>query len=125
MIDEEIEKRCRIITMTPGEKDKHILFANKVFSLILEYRGIREANARYKEIELKYNLIRHFEDQLCQFKPSYVDCNNHACREGRFCPEHDDLKCSRCGEHAIRECESGTSLICSRPLCEKCECEAH
>ena len=40
-----------------------------------------------------------------------------------FCAKHAALRCSRCGEQAVRSCpETWGPLCCGRPLCKSCRC---
>ncbi len=59
----------------------------------------------------------------CRFLRAWIGwCGN----DGHpYCPKHQTVKCSVCGRQAITECSDAGSLVCGRPLCDKCKCPAH
>lgn len=42
-----------------------------------------------------------------------------------FCAEHQVTRCKECHEKAVTECGAASSLVCGRPLCQKCKCSIH
>lgn len=56
----------------------------------------------------------------CKFIRAWIGpCNKET--EGKFCEEHDALRCSGCGVPAVKECSDTSTVICGVPLCNDCE----
>lgn len=55
----------------------------------------------------------------CTFERSWVGRCDKPCH-GRFCTEHEKLKCVSCGAAATQDCEYAGQFVCGAPLCGEC-----
>lgn len=56
----------------------------------------------------------------CVFDRSWAGRCGKPCH-GKFCTQHENLKCVSCGEPAERECDYTGQFVCGAPLCGECE----
>ncbi|MFW6030045.1 MAG: hypothetical protein ACOCRO_07295 [Halanaerobiales bacterium] len=60
----------------------------------------------------------------CKFNKAWIGkCNKPTVPGSDFCEEHNNMKCSSCGQQATHECHETFGLVCGSPLCDKCEHE--
>ncbi len=56
----------------------------------------------------------------CKFdEKGWVPCKKPS--TNGWCSKHEEVKCVSCGEHAVRSCDVGSSLICGAALCQTCQ----
>lgn len=72
--------------------------------------------------EVKQQITSMFQGfAKCTFGLAWIGPCNKELDAHKFCSEHQDKKCSSCGEPATRECSETMGLVCGVYLCDNCE----
>jgi hypothetical protein len=59
---------------------------------------------------------------MCKYSIPWVgQCKNDTPKNQMFCKEHLNMKCSICGEQAVKGCDSCHNFVCGYPVCDNCK----
>ena len=84
-----------------------------------ESGGIRWIDHRHRPCNSDAGLTR------CAYDVPWSGCNGAVSAsqlddEGDYCDEHLGMLCTPHRNQAVRGCSMASSLVCGRPLCDKC-----